>query len=302
MALQFTNKHITRVLAAGYDASTIDSDWIDDVVGWLTPDDDLRIWCNAAFGVVKSGSVVSKVANLGATRLPLWGDLTMTTSDTSYDATGIGSLPAWNNSTTTAQGYFGAARAGTLRYNLIRRLYRTGCTMVAVYKKSNTNQACPISFGSSSGIALRNTSGSPGNAQFFVGKFGGTSSNWSVNETSSATIANNAVNIIGGTFDGPTLAINVYVEGAVAGSGSVATDYWPLIGGVTSTTLQRHPLVSGSSSSVLSVTATSADDPSITFSNAEAQMTLSDIIMFGTTLSPSRMASLNTLIRDRIGP
>jgi hypothetical protein len=256
------------------------------------------VWANPAFGVVKSGSVISKVANLGATRLPLWGDLTASTSNTSYDATGIGGLPAWTNGTTTAYGYFGAARAGTLRYNLIRRLYRTGLTMVAVYKKSGTGQVCPIS-SSGGNLVLRNTSGSPGNAQFFVQKLGG---GWSVTETSSATIANNAVHIIGGTFDGPSLAVNVYNEGVIAGSGSTATDYTPLIGGVSSTTTQRYPLVSGSTLATLATTATSADDPAITFSNAEAAMTLSDLILFGTTLSPTRMASLNSLIRGRIGP
>lgn len=302
MSSAFINRHITRVRAAGFDSSTIDSSWLDTVDGWLTPDDDLRIWCNAAFGVVKSGSVTSKIANLGATRLPFWGDLTTTTANTAYDATGIGGLPAWNNSTTTAQAYFGAARAGTLRYNMIRRLYRTGCTMVAVYKKSGTGQVSPIAFGNSAGIALRNTSGSPGNAQFFVGNFGGPNGFWSVNDTSTGTIANNAVHIIGGTFDGPSLVVKVYVEGVAAGSSGTATDYWPLIGGVTSNTIQRHPLVSGSSSSTLNVTATSANDPAITFSNNEAQMTLSDIIMFGTTFSPTRMASLNSLIRARIGP
>lgn len=299
MSSTLTNRHITRILAAGFDASTFDASWLDAVDAWLTPDDDLRVWCNAAFGVAKSGSVISKIANLGATRLPLWGDLTTTTANTSYDATGIGGLPAWNNTTTTAYGYFGAARAGTIRYNLIRRLYRTGCTMVAVYKKSGTGQVCPVSTLGGC-LVLRNTSGSPGNAQFFVQKVGG---GWSVTETSTSTIPNNAVNIIGGTFDGPSLEVKLYVEGVVASAGSLATDYGPLIGGVSSTTAQRHPLVSGSTLATLNVgTSTSADDPAITFSNAEAQMVLSDIIIFGTTLSPTRMASLNSLIRGRIGP
>jgi hypothetical protein len=301
MSSSFINRHITRVLASGFDASTVDATWLDTVDAWLTPDDDLRIWCNAAFGVVKSGSVISKIANLGATRLPFHGDLTTTTANTAYDATGNGSLPAWNNSTTTAQAYFGAARGGTLRYNMIRRLYRTGCTMVAVYKKSGTGQVSHISYGNSAGMALRNTSGSPGNAQFFVGKIGGPNGAWTVNATSASTVANNAVHIIGGTFDGPSLEVKLYVEGVVDGTGA-ATDYWPLLGGVSNTSDQRHPLVSGSSSSTLNATATSPDDPAITFSNAEALMTLSDIIMFGTTLSPTRMASLNSLIRARIGP
>lgn len=300
MAVAFTNKHITRSLVAGYDASTIDSSWLDTVNGWLTPDDDMRVWVDASFGVIKSGSVISKIANLGATRLPWIGDLTTATANTSYvtGGSGIGGLPAWNNANNSAFSFFGTARAGTIRSGQIRRLYRTGITMVAVYSKTGTTLATPLGFGQfNSGIYLQNTAGNPGNASFFVGGFSGS---WTAPDTSTATIANSAVHIIGGTFDGPSLAVKVYNEGVAAGSGATGTNYFPLLGGYNDT---KYILVSGSSGGLLNYGSTSADDPaSPTGATTESAMTIHSVMMFGTTFSPTRMASLNTLLRNRIGP
>lgn len=303
MSSAFINKHITRSILAGYDPTTIDSSWLDTVDGWVTPADDMRVWVDASFGVIKSSSIISKIANLGATRLPFIGDFSTATSATTYvtGGSGIGGFPAWNNANTSSTGFFGVARNGTIRYNPIRRLYRAGITMVAVYKKTGTTLTTPLGWGqANNGIYLRNTAGGPGNAAFFVGGFNGS---WTATDTSTPTIANNAVNIIGGTFDGPTLAVTVYVEGVAAGSGAAGTNYGPLIGGAQSTTVQKYPLVSGSSGGVINFTSTSADDPSApTGGSNEAQMTLHSLMMFGTTFSPTRMASLNTLIRSRIGP
>lgn len=301
MALAFTNKHTTRALLAGYDASTIDSAWLDIVKGWLTPDDDMRVWVDASFGVIKDGSnVISSIANLGATRLPFWGDYTPATSATTYvtGGSGIGGYPAWSNANGSSFGFFGKARAGTIRYAQIRRLYRTGITMVAVYRKTNSSLTTPLGYGQfNTRLYLSNTAGSPGNASFSVGGFSGS---WTATDTSTATIANNQVNIIGGTFDGPTLAVKVYVEGVAAGSGATGTNYFPLVGSVNNA---KHILVSGSSGGLLAATDTSADDPSApTGGTSEAQAVFHSLMVFGTTFSPTRMASLNALLRARIGP
>jgi hypothetical protein len=214
---------------------------------------------------------------------------------------GIGGHPAWSNANTSSFGFFGKARAGTIRYNQVRRLYRTGITMVAVYRKTNSSLTTPLGFGQFNNcIYLRNKAGSPGNVEFVVGGFNGS---WTATDTSTATVANNQVNIIGGTFDGPSLAVKVYVEGVAAGSGATGTNYYPLVGGAQSTSAQKYILVSGSSGGILSSTETSADDVSApTGVTNEAQMVVHSLMVFGTTLSPSRMASLNTLLRNRIGP
>lgn len=304
MSSSFINKHITRALLGGFDASTIDAAWLDDVYGWLTPDDDLRIGVDASFGVIKDGSnIISSIANLGATRLPFYGDFTPATSATTYvtGGSGIGSLPAWNNANGSSFGFFGKSRGGTIRHHTIRRLYRTGITLVAVYKKTGTTLTTPFGYGQFGNcIHLRNTAGNPGNASFIVGGFSGS---WTAEDASTATIANNAVHIIGGTFDGPSLAVKVYVEGVAAGAGATGTNYFPLMSGVQTTSLQKYVLVSGSSGGILNFTDTSADDPSApTGGTSEAQMTLHSLWGFGTTFSPSRMASFNSLLRGRIGP
>lgn len=303
MSSALINKHITRTLLAGYDASTIDSAWLDDVHDWLTPDDDMRVWVDASFGVIKDGSnIISSIANLGATRLPFWGDYSPATSATTYvtGGSGIGGHPAWSNANTTSFGFFGKARAGTIRYNQIRRLYRTGITMVAVYRKTNSSLTTPLGFGQFNNvISLRNTAGSPGNASFIVGGFSGS---WTATDTSTATIANSQNNIIGGTFDGPSLEVKVYVEGVAAGSGATGTNYFPLVGAAQNTTTQEFILLSGSSGGKLSSTVTSADDVSApTGTSSEAQAVFHSLMVFGTTLSPARMASLNSLLRTRIG-
>jgi len=301
MATQFVNKHITRVLAAG--GTVADTTWLAAVDAWITSQGlygNLFEWANPAIGVIKNGSnQISKIMGLGTTWLPRLGDLTPSApASTTYDATSVSSQPAWT-STSSAYSYWGAARGGTIRVEHIRRKHHQGFTVVAVYKKTHANVSSMLGLGQFGGITLQNTAGAPGSCKFTVGPIGGTV----FSDTHGTTLANSAVHIIGGTFDGNT--VTSYVEG-VAGSGSSGyiaanagdNQYRPLLGGANLVNQFYYALVSGSSTSsyTLSTTGTTR---AITSTTNEADMSISDLIIFDTALTPTQMASLNTLLRTR---
>lgn len=156
------NAHMTRVLAAGADATTINKPWLDTFYNWLVTNNltnNLLFATMAEFGVVKDGSnVISKIFDFGTTRLPRGGDYTTLTTGTTYNATGISSNPAWVNGSNTAKGYYGGDRS---YLNNIRR--KTQITIFAAYQKPGTSQAMFISSGQFSGrMYLSHDSGSPG--------------------------------------------------------------------------------------------------------------------------------------------
>lgn len=306
MATALVNKHITRVLAAG--GTVAEPTWLEEVDDHLTSEGlygNLFDWSNPAFGVVKNGSnEISKIMGLGTTWLPRLGDLTPSApASTTYDATAIGGLPAWTNAANTAYSYYGAARDGTIRVEPIRRKHSQGLTVVAVYKKNHSNASSMLGLGQFGGIYLQNTSGSPGSCKFAVGPIGGTT----FSDTHSTTLANNTVHIIGGTFDREV--VTAYVEG-VAGSGSAGSytatntgnnQYRPLLGGANLVNQFYYALVSGSSTAKYTMSSTSTTR-TISDTVNEAAMSIADLIIFDSALTPTQMADLNTLLRTRYGP
>lgn len=301
MATAFVNKHTTRVLAAG--GTVAEPTWLGSVDTWITGQSlygNLFEWANPAFGVIKNGSnEISKIMGLGTTWLPRLGDMTPAVpTSTIYNATANSSKPAWV-STSSAYSYWGVARSGTIRAQQIRRKHHQGLTVVCVYKKTHAFQFAPLGQGQfGSNFALVNTAGSPGSCKAWIG---GTT----FTATHATTVANNAVNIIGLTFDGDTLT--TYVEGAAGAqaTGYVATytdsnktQYRPLLGAANNVNQTYYALVSGSSESVYSLSSSST---SVSFGGikSEADASISDLIIFDTALTPTQMASLNTLLRTR---
>lgn len=286
------NKHYDRVVAAGGDGATIDTSWLTAVEGWLSSQgltNNLLYWADPAFGVIKDGSnILSKVFCLGTTLKPRGGDYTPITSSTTYSATGLnGTVPAWVNGTNTASGYFGGQRL-----NNIRR--KTALTLVGVYQKSGTSLCTLFAWGeNNTGYYLQNSSGT-GNATLFAGM----TASWSATATGPATLTNGVAHIIGGTLTG-SQAI-AYVEG-VAGTPAACTNTLPMKGTLGSG--QVFFLGSGSYGlkNQVAMTATDASG-SYVFSSNQAAFTASDLIVFDAELSGAQMASLNALIRARIGP
>lgn len=283
------NKHIDRVTAAGVTAGTIDEAWLTDVEEWLDSEglkSNLLYWADPAFGCIKDGSdILSKVFCLGSTLKPRGGDYTPTTTSTTYSATGLNStVPAWVNGANTAFGYFGGGRL-----NNIRR--KTALTLVAVYQKSGTALATLFGNGEfANGFSLQNTSGSPGAVSVFAGASG-----WSATATG-ASLTNGVAHIIGGTITGSQAT--PYLEG-VAGTPAACTDTLPLRGQAGSG--QCYFLGSGCYGSKSTSATTSAESGPYVFSNNQALFTASDLIVFDAALSASQMASLNVLLRARIG-
>jgi hypothetical protein len=306
MATAFVNKHMTRVLAAG--GTVADATWLSTVDAWITSQNlypYLFDWTNPALGVIKDGSNnISKLLGLGTTWLPRLGDLTPSApTSTAYAATGIGGLPAWTNTSNTAYSYWGAARSGTVRTQQIRRKHNQGLTLVAVYKKNHAFQSTMFGEGtlSSARIVLQNTAGSPGSCKAYIGAP-------SFTATHATTLANNAVHIIGATFDGDTLTTFVEGSAGAQATGYIITytddnksQYRPLFGGANLNNQIYYQMLSGSAEGTFTQSSTSTSR-TITAGTNEADMTVSDLIMFYTALTPTQMASLNSTLRTRYGP
>jgi hypothetical protein len=144
------------------------------------------------FCVAKSGSVITKIFDMGTTRLPRGGDYAPTTSNTTYNATGISSKPAWVNSAGNA---FGAYGGGVTGLNNIRR--KTQITLFAAYQKPGTAVATPFIIGQfSNRMEMTHTSGSPGGVSCYI-------SDATTNKTATATpVSATAFNTAACTFDG----------------------------------------------------------------------------------------------------
>lgn len=153
------NAHFTRAQAASADMSTCSQTFMDSFYGWLTTNGKKNnlLWATSVdFCVAKSGSVISKVFDMGATRLPKNGDYTPLTANMAYNATGINSKPAWVNSTNTAYAVYGDGR-----FNNIQR--KTQITLFATYQKPNTSSITPFIMGEfNSRLQMQHASGTPG--------------------------------------------------------------------------------------------------------------------------------------------
>ena len=204
----FVNDHMTRAAAGGADMSTCNRTTMDNFYAWLTSNgkkNNLLFATMADFCIAKSGSVVTKVFDMGTTRLPRGGDYTPQTSGVTYNATGINGKPAWVNGF-QAGGYYGGGLV-----NNIRR--KTQITVFAAYQKPGTAQFVPIVFGegTNSKMMLAHTAGTPGAVNFYL-------TDATQNKTATATITGFATDVhtIAGTYSSTNGAI-AYAD-AVAGT------------------------------------------------------------------------------------
>ena len=164
----FVNAHMTRALLDGADSTTCNRNGsglsMDAFDSWLTSNglqNNLLFATAADFcvkGTVSGAGAVTKVYDMGTTRLPRGGDYTTMTSGVTYNATGVGGKPAWINAANTDKGYYGGDRS---YLNNIRR--KTQITLFAAYQKPSTNQIRPFASGQfSSAMYLEHSSGTPG--------------------------------------------------------------------------------------------------------------------------------------------
>lgn len=202
------NAHFTRASAGGADMTTCSQTFMDTFYAWLTSNglkNNLLLATMPEFCVAKSGSVITKIFDMGTTRLPRGGDYTPLTANTAYNATGINSKPAWVNSTSTAYGVYGGGRL-----NNIQR--KTQITLFAAYQKPNTNTITPFITGQfSNTITLQHASGTPGTINCLL-------ADATQQKTATAPVTGLATDVhtASCTFDGTTW---LGYSDAVAGSG-----------------------------------------------------------------------------------
>jgi hypothetical protein len=286
------NAHVDRAITDGADPSTIDTAWLTSVDNWLLQnnlENDLLFWTDSAFGVKKSGNVISKVYDLGTTRLPRGGDYTPNTTKTTYSATGMnGRVPAWVNADDTAVGYFGNGR-----FNNLRRLLQI--TTVAAYQKTSyypNDQKTLLGLGEG-GIDLVNTAGTPGQASFDL---------WDNTHDVSALapLSNSAAHIIGGVFDGTNLI--AYGDGSASApqgglNPNLDLSANTILKGLTSATSGQIPFLESGSNGSKAYSSTGQ----VVFDNGQASFAASDLIVFDKGLTSAQMSSLTNLLRTRIG-
>jgi len=294
----FVNAHMARALAAGADASTCDKAWMDTFDAWLVSNslsNNLLFATMVDFCVAKDGSnVISKIFDMGTTRLPRGGDYTPTTSNTTYNATGINGNPAWVNGTNTAYGYYGGDRA---YLNNIRR--QTQITFFAAYQKPGTAAANAFVLGQfTNRTQLSHTSGSPGSISCLI--YDGTQQ-----KDATATVSGSATDFhtMACTYDGDEWRAwsDATMGSLCSGCDSLAIPSPNLspadnltgqIGSANLTSL----LISGSETGYYNRSAGAVNATGNT-----AQFSGGAQIVFDKALTSGQMTSLNTLIRTHYG-
>lgn len=286
-SIDFVNAQLTRASAGGADMTTCNRTWMDTFTGWLTSNsrtNNLLFATMPEFCVTKSGSNISKIFDMGTTRLPRGGDYTPTSpANTTYNATGINSKPAWVNGTNTAQGYYGGGR-----FNNIRR--KTQITLFAAYQKPGTAQFTPLAWGEVGGMKMTHTSGSPGTISCQL--YDATTS-----KTAVATVAGLATDVhtAACTFDGTTLlAYSDGVVGSTTGIGLIipSPDLNPpdaLTGVVGNTSI--FPFLGSGSASL------KYQSGGYVFSNNEALASVRAQMVLDVALPSGQMTSLDALVR-----
>lgn len=303
MATEFINRHMTRVLARG--ATNIDMTWLEAIDAWIASESlqqNLLEWANPACGVIKDGSdKIATVFGLGSTWLSRLGDLVpKTQANCTYEATGMSSKPCWSNSNAADLLYWGTTARGTIRLDQIRRKQLQGLTIVSVCKHSGTFGMPILGLGQGNRLWLQ-ISADPGKLTFTVGNGGE-----SVSDQHPTTLLANATNIVGGTFDGDEAI--AYVEG-VAGAGdsgyiAAATDaqysqFRPLMGSNNGRNAQQQYSLGIHQKEVINSHNVKSVTRSVTGTSGNANHRMAEIIIFDTCLTPTQMASLNTLLRTR---
>lgn len=282
------NAHITRALAEGADPTTCDRTFMDTFYGWLTTNglkSSLLFATMPEFCVAKSGSVITKVFDMGTTRLPVGGDYTPTTSNTTYNATGINSKPAWVNGTSASYGYYGSGR-----YNTIQR--KTRITLLAAYQKPSTGAFAPFALGQfNRRMMLSHTSGSPGAINCLL-------ADATQLKTATAAIASaTAVNTMGCTFDGTTLL------GYANGSPDVSGQQTGLV--IPSPTLSPTDMLTGeiNPGNLFPSLVSGSDQGMYNYSGGfdmngvQAQSSVRAQMVFDKDLSGAQVASWDALVR-----
>jgi hypothetical protein len=284
----FVNAHYTRASAGGADMTTCNRTMINAFDAWLVSNslsNNLLFATMPDFCVAKSGSVITKIFDMGTTRLPRGGDYTPLTSGTTYSATGISSKPAWLNAANTDGGYYGGGPQGL---NNIRR--KTQITVFAAYQKPGTAQASAFvinQFGAR--MMLTHTAGTPGAVNFLL-------ADATQQKTATATLSSaTAFNSMAGTFDGTTA---IAYGNAVAGSGQTglvipSPNLNPpdvLTGDVGFASL-IPVLMSGTDSGLYNSSTASYGGANQALYNGRAQM------VFDKALSGAQITSLDALVR-----
>jgi hypothetical protein len=225
------NKHVQRVQADGGDITKINVARLEAAISFLTARDwirDLLFWASPDWGVKESAGHIVKVYCLGTTRLPRGGDLTFSTSTTTYNATGLnGTCAAFVNASNNSFSYFGGNR-----FNPIRR--KRQITVAAMYARTQTS--ADITFAGlrtsngniegnylgteQPGLSLSHNAGVPGAVEFKLKDDNLGAGARQITVTATATSA--AYNIAIGTYDGS--AVRAYHNGT---GGAADTSYDP---------------------------------------------------------------------------
>jgi hypothetical protein len=285
----FINSHITRVLAAGADSTTINRTWLDSFYSWLVSNslfNNLMFATMAEAGVAQNGShVISTIYDLGTTRLPRGGDYTPNTTSTTYNATGLGGAPAWVNGSSSAQGYYGSGKL-----NNIRR--KTQITIYGIYQKADAFKGTLITSGGNSdtGLALYHSAGTPGVANFSL-------SDATQTKVATATFSGSATGLhsIAGTFDGTTVLAYADASAGAGVTGLVIPS--PNLSATDALTGQVGNATSvaflGSGSQLVQYTYGTG----YVFSNSEANFTAGALLVFDVALTPVQISSLDSLMK-----
>jgi len=296
-SVALVNAHMTRVLAAGADPTTINRTWLDTFASWLSSNgltNDLLFATMADFGVIQNGShVISKVMDLGTTRLPRGGDYTPLTTGVTYSATAINGFPAWVDAAGTDSGYYGGDRTNL---NNLRRL--TQITVFSAYQKPNTNAISPLVIGQFTGrMILTHTSGSPGAINFLL-------SDATQQKTATASISGLATDFhtAAGVFDGANL---IAYSDAVAGSSKTGLvipspnlnppDMLTGQVGIVGNPANVNVLLAGTDQGLYNTGTGYVPGAN------QAQYSGGALIVFDKGLTPTQITLLNTLIRTHFG-
>lgn len=225
---ELTSKHITRALVNGADPTTINEVRIKNLIAMLVSQDLLQhtmLTRLAWMGVAKTG-VVSRNFDVGTTRLPRMGDLTLWdstagASTTTYGATAVnGVAPGLIGPNTTSRGIYGlygrAPNGGKWgRLNPFQR--KSSITVISSYLKNGAVAFTPIAMNQfANGLVLSESAA--GVVTFAIADSDPTR----ISATGPALTGANP-HIIGGMYDYAVNEVSCWVEGVsgtpVAGTG-----------------------------------------------------------------------------------
>lgn len=298
-ASALVNNHVTRALADGADPATIDLNWLSTVDDFLTANNlhkYLLHWVDAGFGVKKTDTKITKIYDLGTTRLPRGGDYTTTAAgNTTYGATALNNrAPGWVNNTAASWGYFGGGKANNIRRKI-------EVTVMAMYQKPSTGVASLLGNNEFRGMSLQHLAGSPGSISFNLTDDAGFGLPLiSITATSSISAAT-TTHIIAGAFDGTH--VSVYADGVM---GAQKTGL-PANTTLASSTILKGKLGNiavpflGSGSKNTKFQKNSSGIWQYLFNDQQAQFTGGDLIVFEKGLDASTISALTNLLRARAG-